>query len=372
MMSDESLKRTPLYNQHVALGAKMVPFAGYDMPVQYPTGVMTEHNWTRSNAGLFDVSHMGQCFIKGANHTTVAAALERLVPADVQSLAPAQQRYSQLLADDGGILDDLMITRWADDADEGTLYVVVNAGCKDKDYAHFRKHLPAHVALTVRDDLALIALQGPRAEAVLARLAAGIGGLKFMTSGRFDIDGIKAHVSRSGYTGEDGFEISVGSEQAPALWNKLLSDADVKPIGLGARDSLRLEGGLCLYGHDIDTSTSPIEAGLQWSIQKSRRVANGFPGSDRILMELAEGPKRKRVGIKPEGRAIAREGTKVLDAEGTEIGTITSGRLRPERQRARCHGLCTRTQCRARHRRATRGARQGAARKHCFTSLCSQ
>ena len=329
MMSDEALKQTPLYNEHVKLGAKMVPFAGYDMPVQYPTGVMTEHNWTRQHAGLFDVSHMGQCAFSGPDYETVAAAMESLVPADIRSLPGGQQRYSQLLAADGGILDDLMITHsnWPDR--ENTLYVVVNAGCKDADFAHFRKHLPANIQLDVWDFLALVALQGPSAEAVLAKLSKPASQLKFMHSGKFEIDGMTVHVSRSGYTGEDGFEIAVFQQDAAKLWNKLLEDPEVKPIGLGARDSLRLEAGLCLYGHDIDTTTSPIEAGLQWSIQKGRRQPGAFPGADRILKELANGPARKRVGIKPEGRAIAREGTKIFDAAGAEVGVITSGGFGP-------------------------------------------
>lgn len=324
-MTDEPLKRTPLYDQHVALGAKMVPFAGYDMPVQYPMGVMAEHQWTRQHAGLFDVSHMGQCRLSGAGYKTLAAEFEKLVPADVQALQPTQQRYSQLLAEDGGILDDLMITRQPDD----TLYVVVNAGCKDADYAHMRKTLPAGVKLDIWDDKALVALQGPSAESVLAKLTPATRDLKFMHSGVFEIAGITTQVSRSGYTGEDGFEISVPAKDASKLWNLLLENPEVKPIGLGARDSLRLEAGFCLYGHDIDTTTSPIEAQLQWSIQKSRRASGGFPGAARIQKELAEGPSRKRVGIKPEGRGIAREGTAILDASGKEIGKITSGGFGP-------------------------------------------
>jgi aminomethyltransferase len=326
---DDNLKRTPLYEAHVAAGAKMVPFAGYEMPVQYAAGVMAEHQWTRQRAGLFDVSHMGQCFIKGTDHETVATALEQLVPADIRALQPARQRYSQLLAEDGGILDDLMITRWAEDGGDGLLYVVVNAGCKAQDYAHFRHHLPATIKLDVRDDLALLALQGPQSAAVLDRLLPGVAGLAFMQSGSFSSGSARLHVSRSGYTGEDGFEISLPESEAAKFWQQLLGDENVKPIGIGARDSLRLEAGLCLYGHDIDATTSPVEAGLQWSIQKSRRQGGNFPGAARILKELADGPARKRVGIQPEGRAIAREGTVILNADGKETGRITSGGFGP-------------------------------------------
>jgi aminomethyltransferase len=272
---------------------------------------------------------MGQCFLRASDHETVAATIERLVPADIRNLAPSQQRYSQLLADDGGILDDLMITRWSDEATDGVLYVVVNAGCKLQDHAHFRRHLPATVEFTVRDDLALLALQGHSAAAALENLAPTVSGLAFMQSGLFDLGGIKAHVSRSGYTGEDGFEISVGADAVTELWNKLRANPEVKPIGLGARDSLRLEAGLCLYGHDIDVTTSPVEAQLQWSIQKSRRIGGGFPGAARIQQELAEGPSCKRVGVRPEGRAIAREGTIILNADGAEIGKVTSGGFGP-------------------------------------------
>ena len=298
---DGPLLTTPLHALHGELGAKMVPFAGYDMPVQYPTGVLAEHNWTRASAGLFDVSHMGQCFLipEDGRYETAAAALETLVPADVMALKPGQQRYSQFTNAEGGILDDLMITRLGHPGHEHWLYLVVNAACKDADYAHMRAHLPAGVTL------------------------------KFMTSVDLAIDGIWAHVSRTGYTGEDGVEISVNSADAVALTRKLLADPRVKPIGLGARDSLRLEAGLCLYGHDIDTTTSPIEAGLTWSIQKRRRAEGGFLGAARIQKELAEGAPRLRVGILPDGRAPAREGTVVKSADGQPIGTVTSGGFGP-------------------------------------------
>lgn len=328
---DGPLLTTPLHALHGELGAKMVPFAGYDMPVQYPTGVLAEHNWTRASAGLFDVSHMGQCFLipEDGRYETAAVALEALVPADVMALRPGQQRYSQFTNAEGGILDDLMITRLGHPGHEHWLYLVVNAACKDADYAHMRAHLPAGVTLKVADDLALIAVQGPEAVAAVATLAPSLAGLKFMTSVDLAIDGIWAHVSRTGYTGEDGVEISVKSADAVALTRKLLADPRVKPIGLGARDSLRLEAGLCLYGHDIDATTSPIEAGLTWSIQKRRRAEGGFLGAARIQKDLAEGAPRLRVGILPDGRAPAREGTVVKSADGQPIGTVTSGGFGP-------------------------------------------
>ncbi len=320
----ETLHRTPLNDAHVRLGAKMVPFAGYDMPVQYPTGVMTEHNWTRENAGLFDVSHMGQCSITASDYDTACAALEKIVPADLKSLVPGQQRYSQLLNEAGGILDDLMITRR-----NAGFYVVVNAGRKLGDYAHLMANLPDVVELKIWDDHALIALQGPKAEAVLSALDAKAKEIAFMHSAQLSLGGIKAHVSRSGYTGEDGFEISVRSEDATTLWHLLLANDAVKPIGLGARDSLRLEGGLCLYGHDIDETTSPQEAGLMWSIAKRRRELGGFIGATRVQNEIITGAKRKRIGIKLDGRAPARGGTVIQNAAGREIGKITSGGFGP-------------------------------------------
>ncbi len=325
------LLTTPLHALHGELGAKMVPFAGYDMPVQYPTGVLAEHNWTRAHAGLFDVSHMGQCFLIPADgrFETAAAALEKLVPADVLGLKPGQQRYSQFTNAEGGILDDLMVTRLGHPGHEHRIYLVVNAACKDADYAHLKAHLPADVTLKVADDLALIAVQGPEAVAAVAALAPDLANLKFMTSLDLPIDGIWAHVSRTGYTGEDGVEISVKSADAVALTKKLLADERVRPIGLGARDSLRLEAGLCLYGHDIDTTTSPVEAGLTWSIQKRRRAEGGFLGAARIQKDLAEGAPRARVGILPDGRAPAREGTVVKSADGQPIGSVTSGGFGP-------------------------------------------
>jgi aminomethyltransferase len=325
-MSDPAPKRTPLYDQHVKAGARMVPFAGYDMPVQYPTGIIAEHTWTRSSAGLFDVSHMGQCFVEGPDTETAARALERLLPADVLGLQPRQQRYSQLLAEDGGTLDDLMVTRTAE---EGTFYVVVNAGRKEHDYGWIGAHLPQNVELTPRDDLALVALQGPKAEAVMAKLAPELSALAFMQTTDVAVKGMALQVSRSGYTGEDGFEISLSARDAVRLWSLLLEDERVKPVGLGARDSLRLEAGLCLYGHELTDAISPVEADLVWSIGKRRRSDGGFIGAARVQRELAQGPARKRVGLKPQGRAPAREGTVITDAAGREIGVVTSGGFGP-------------------------------------------
>jgi aminomethyltransferase len=325
----ETLHRTALYDEHARFGAKMVSFAGYDMPVQYPTGVLTEHNWTRENAGLFDVSHMGQCSIIASDFDTACAALEKIVPADLRSLAPGQQRYSQLLNEAGGILDDLMITRSAWKGMEGAFYVVVNAGRKLGDYAHLMSNLPDVVELKIWDGLSLLALQGPKAETVLSALDAKAKTIAFMHSAQLSLGGVEAHVSRSGYTGEDGFEISIRSEDAVKVWQSLLANDAVKPIGLGARDSLRLEAGLCLYGHDIDETTSTNEAGLMWSIAKPRREHGGFIGATRVQNEIITGVKRKRVGIKPDGRAPAREGTVIQNAAGRTIGLITSGGFGP-------------------------------------------
>lgn len=324
-----SLRTTPFTERHRALGARMVPFAGYDMPVQYPTGILVEHQWTRENAGVFDVSHMGQAFLLGPDHATTASALEALCPADFVGLAPGRQRYSQLLAPDGGILDDLMVTRSADPAEDGVLMLIVNASRKADDFALIESHLPAGIRLIRADHRALLALQGPKAAEVLARHSPDTADMPFMTALTTSFDGIPVQVSRSGYTGEDGYEISVKAERAQVIFDALLSEPEVKPIGLGARDSLRLEAGLCLYGHDIDATTSPVEAALTWSIQKRRREQGGFPGADRILREIAEGPRRLRVGILPEGRAPAREGTEITTPEGKPIGTVTSGGFGP-------------------------------------------
>lgn len=315
----------------------MVPFAGYDMPVQYPLGVMKEHLHTRAKAGLFDVSHMGQCFITADDGTfeTAAKALETLVPASIQDLNPGQQRYSQLLNKDGGILDDLMISRMGFKGHEHQLYLVVNAGCKDADYKHIAGHLPKGVSLSVKDDtLSLIALQGPRAKDILGCLNPAVEELVFMTHTDVELSEVEggslyAHVSRSGYTGEDGYEISAKHEDMLRLVKELLKYDDVEPIGLGARDSLRMEAGLCLYGHDIDTTTNPIEAGLIWSIQKHRREGGNYLGAKAVEDTIKNKPKRRLVGIKPDGRAPAREGTEVQDMDGKPIGAITSGGFGP-------------------------------------------
>lgn len=327
--SDTPLLHTPLRERHIAAGARMVPFAGYDMPVQYPTGIVAEHLWTRQEAGLFDVSHMGQARLVGPDHATTARALEALIPADILNLAPGRQRYSQLLNEQGGILDDLMVSRPSDPSLDGTLILVVNAACKTRDYAHIARHLPAEVALVREDARALLALQGPKAEAVLTRLCPVAARLAFMETAQTVVAGVSAHVSRSGYTGEDGYEISIADQDAPAVWDRLLSDPAVKPIGLGARDSLRLEAGLCLYGHDINEETSSVEAGLSWSIQRRRREEGGFPGETRIRAELAEGPLRLRIGLRLEGRAPAREGAEIVTPDGTLVGEVTSGGFGP-------------------------------------------
>lgn len=322
-MTDETLKSTALHALHVSLGAKMVPFAGYDMPVNYPLGVLKEHIHTRTHAGLFDVSHMGQATLRGKE---IAAALETLVPGDIAGLAPGQIRYTLLLNDQGGIIDDLMVTR-TDDPD--ALYLVVNAACKDGDFAHIAAKLAGKAVLTRHDDLALLALQGPAAAAVLATFIPAAATMEFMTSRVDAFDGIPVRLFRSGYTGEDGYEISVPNASAEKVAKALLAAPGVQPIGLGARDSLRLEAGLCLYGADIDTTTSPVEAGLAWVIGKRRREQGGFPGAARIQKELKEGPARKRVGIRPLGRAPARAHTEIQDAGGKKIGEITSGGFGP-------------------------------------------
>jgi aminomethyltransferase len=315
------LRQTPLHDLHVAHGARMVGFAGYDMPVQYPTGIITEHLHTRARAGLFDVSHMGQVRLHGA---AAIAALEKLIPGDIEGLAPGRMRYSLLLNEAGGIIDDLMITR----LDAG-LMLVVNAACKETDIAHLKDRLEPIITVEPLPDRALLALQGPEAAVVLARFAPGIERMPFMSAGECSIAGATCGITRSGYTGEDGFEISVANAQTVVVAETLLAEVEVAPIGLGARDSLRLEAGLCLYGHDIDATTSPIEAGLAWTISKRRRAEGGFPAADRILRELAEGPNRRRVGIRPDGRAPAREGTLITDAAGTTVGIVTSGGFGP-------------------------------------------
>jgi aminomethyltransferase len=329
LAATDLLLETPLAGLHRELGARMVPFAGYAMPVQYPKGILTEHNWTRESAGLFDVSHMGQAYLVGPDHATTARALEALTPGDFQALTPGRVRYTLLTTPEGGIIDDLMVTRLADPSLDGTLYLVVNAGRKAIDYAHISANLPEGVTLEVADDLALVALQGPKAAEVMARHCPDAATMGFMTAARVAVDGVDCHISRSGYTGEDGYEISVPAAMAEALVRTLLAEPEVEPVGLGARDSLRLEAGLCLYGHDIDEATSPVEADLGFALAKRRRAEGGFPGAGRILGELAAGPGRLRVGILPEGRAPAREGTEIRDASGAIIGIVTSGGFGP-------------------------------------------
>jgi aminomethyltransferase len=327
-----ALKQTPLHALHLARGGKMVPFAFYDMPVQYSAGVLREHLHVRNAAGLFDVSHMGQIALrpKSGRLEDAALALERLVPQDIVAIAPGRQRYAQFTNEAGGILDDLMVANFGDH-----LFLVVNAACKAEDESHLRAHLSDACVIEPLPDRALIALQGPKACSVLTKLCADVPAMRFMDSGPHRLDGIDCFVSRSGYTGEDGFEISVPAAQAEALATKLLADSDVLPIGLGARDSLRLEAGLCLYGHDIDTATTPVEGALEWSIQKSRRTggarAGGFAGAYKILSQFGSGASRRRVGLRPEGRAPVREGAALFaDATSSEqIGTVTSGGFGP-------------------------------------------
>lgn len=314
-------KRTPLYDLHRELGARMVDFAGWAMPVHYPQGILQEHQWCRAEAGLFDVSHMGQVRIEGPG---APMALERLVPGNIIGLPPGQARYTVLTDDAGGILDDLIATRTADG-----LFVVVNAGCRDADIAHLRATLEPDCRVVELTDRALLALQGPAAAGVLARRAPGCTDLRFMQSAEMPVDGIPCRVSRLGYTGEDGFEISVPANRAATLARTLLAAPEVRPIGLGARDSLRLEAGLCLYGHDIDRTTTPVEAGLAWTIAKRRREEGGFPGAAVILGQLRDGPPRRLVGLRPEGRAPAREHTEIQDPDGRRLGEVTSGGFGP-------------------------------------------
>ncbi len=321
-----SLAKTPLYDLHLELGAKMVPFAGYEMPVQYPLGVLKEHLHTRARAGLFDVSHMGQLRLRGAD---AAAALESLVPVDILDLPLGQQRYALFTNAEGGILDDLMVANAGDH-----LFLVVNAACKDQDLAHLRQHIGALCEIeSLFDSHALLALQGPAAAEVLARFAPAVKDLTFMQVASVELLGVPCNVSRSGYTGEDGYEISVPAAQAEALARALLAEEEVQPIGLGARDSLRLEAGLCLYGHDMDSATTPVEASLGWAISKVRRAdgerAGGFPGAERIFAQQREGVASKRVGLLPQERVPVREGAEIVDAQGAVIGKVSSGGFGP-------------------------------------------
>jgi glycine cleavage system T protein (aminomethyltransferase) len=319
-MTAVPLARTPLYELHKSLGAKLVPFAGYDMPVQYPTGIIAEHLHTRAKATLFDVSHMGQVLLAGPQ---IAEKLEALVPADIVGLGEGRLRYTLLTNDKGGVCDDLMVAR-----DGAALRLVVNAARKEWDLGHLREHLGA-AAVSHLDDRALLAVQGPASAQVLERLAPGIDALGFMRLSHARIADADCIVTRSGYTGEDGFEISVAAGDAVRLATRLLEALEVIPAGLGARDTLRLEAGLCLYGADLDETTSVVEADLAWTIQPRRRRDGGFPGAAMIARQLAEGVPRRRVGIKPEGRQIARDGAAIVDADGTAIGRVTSGGFGP-------------------------------------------
>lgn len=319
-MNDAADKTLPLNDWHVAQGARMVPFAGYNMPIQYE-GIMAEHKWTRESAGLFDVSHMGQLIIAGDG---AEKALETVLPADLAILKEGRLRYSLLLAPDGGIIDDLMVTRRGDH-----FYIVVNGATKHGDIEYLREQLPQSVVIDHMKEQALLALQGPKAVDVLARLAPGVSELGFMQGGAFELDGVTAWISRSGYTGEDGFEISVPANRVAEIAGLLADQPEVKPIGLGARDSLRLEAGLPLYGHDLDTNVTPIEADLGFAISKRRRGEGGFPGATRIIGELEAGTITRRVGLAVEGRQPVREGAMVVDREGNEVGRVTSGGFSP-------------------------------------------
>lgn len=320
---DDTLKQTPLYALHLELGAKLVPFAGYAMPVQYPAGVLKEHLHTREKAGLFDVSHMGQAFLSGADP---ARALEKLTPADLVGLPEGMQRYGLLLNEVGGIKDDFMTTRLKG---EPALYLVVNAATKDGDFAYIGEKLKGAAELKPRPERALLALQGPMAADVLEKLSPGISALTFMQAVRATVAGAPAIVSRTGYTGEDGFEISLDGKDAERVARALLGDDRVLPIGLGARDSLRLEAGLCLYGHDMDETVDPVEANLTWSLGKRRKEARDFLGSARVTEHLLNGAGKKRVGLKPEGRAPAREGAEIAGKTGKVVGRVTSGGFGP-------------------------------------------
>ncbi|MEO0465460.1 MAG: glycine cleavage system aminomethyltransferase GcvT [Pseudomonadota bacterium] len=334
--STADLKRTPLYELHQSLGGKMVPFAGYDMPVQYPDGVKTEHLWTRAHAGLFDVSHMGPCFLflneglgEAGAHDRISALLERLVPSDITALKPGQGRLTVLLNEQGGILDDLIVTRMPDDGLQGMLYIVVNGAVKQQDWDLIRRELGKEATLQTADDRILVALQGPESEACLLAHFPEAADLRFMRCAHIMRDGERFLVARCGYTGEDGYELLLpANEVGNGIVQALLDDPRVKPIGLAARDSLRLEAGLCLYGHDMDPTRDPVEADLSWLIQKSRRARSDFPGAPRILSALENGPAEKRVGIRPLERAPAREGTEI-HVGGERVGTITSGGFGP-------------------------------------------
>ncbi len=323
--TDSKVERTPLYERHLALGGRMTPFAGYELPVNYDGGILSEHLFARESAGLFDVSHMGQALLEGPG---AARLFESLVPGDIQALAPGRTRYTQFTNEDGGMLDDLMVTKLEPGQGGERLFLVVNAACKAQDFARLGQKLSG-LSLEILSDRALLALQGPLAASVLERHVPGVAAMDFMSLQQFFWQNAGLYVTRSGYTGEDGFEISVPAEKAGDLADALLAEDAVRAIGLGARDSLRLEAGLCLYGHDIDTTTSPIEAGLVWSISKRRREQGGFPGATRIQRELAQGVSRRRVGLALDGKAPAREGAEIADAQGAIIGRVTSGGFSP-------------------------------------------
>jgi aminomethyltransferase len=326
------LLQTALYDRHVAAGGRIVEFGGYALPVQY-AGIVAEHNHTREAASLFDVSHMGQLVVTGPDHASTIEALERLTPADLKSLAPGEMRYTVLLNEEGGIEDDLIVTRPAEgQAADGVIYMVVNAARKHHDLQFMRARASADISFELRDDLSLIALQGPRAAEVLSRHSDITEKLGFMQAGPAIVAGIDAHVSRAGYTGEDGFELSIANRDAPALFDLLIADPSVEPAGLGARDSLRLEAGLCLYGHDMTDTVDPVSAGLLFAIGKRRRSEGGFTGAEVVLDRLANGVENKRVGIRFEGRQPVREGAELVDAEGAVIGKVTSGTFAPTAQ----------------------------------------
>jgi len=329
-MTEPPLKRTPLYALHEELGAKFAPFAGYALPLQFE-GILAEHRHTRAAASLFDVSHMGQASldVDGRDHDQVATVFESLVPGDIRALKPGGLRYTLLLNDHGGILDDLMVGRAFDEDCQGTLFLVVNGATKDADFAHIAGRIAKRAHLHRLDERALIALQGPAAANVLAEHAPGAARLAFMEAAWMPLSGKRAWISRSGYTGEDGFEISIPAVDADDVARLLLSDPRVRPAGLGARDSLRLEAGLCLYGHDLNPDIDPVTANLSWTVAKRRRDEGGFPGAERILRILAEGAPRRRVGLRPEGRVVAREGTEILDSAGSVVGIVTSGTFGP-------------------------------------------
>ena len=334
-------QKTPLYDLHVELGGTLVDFAGYALPVRYPAGIMAEHLHCRDQASLFDVSHMGQALLEGPDHETTALALEALTPSAFTKLGLGRMRYSLLLNDKGGILDDLIVTRPEDPALDGTLMLVVNGACKEADYAHLNANLPEGVTLKPLPDKALIALQGPKAVDALKRHCPKADMLTFMSYTKDTIDGIDVAVSRCGYTGEDGFELSCDAGDAERLARLMLKEPEVEAAGLGARDSLRLESGLCLYGHDLDVSTDPAEADLGWAIQKRRREEGGFPGAERILSGLKEGPERLRIGLSILGKAPAREGAEIVDGDGTVIGHVTSGGFAPSLQKPIAMGYIT-------------------------------